>query len=84
MIKIVREIVLAEFDWWGGAREKAEYLRWEDFDTLTAIISDLYPRGIDETALNDLLWHDYDAIAQWLGYESFEALMADRDHEDCR
>ena len=43
----------------------------------------MYPEGMDETEINDLFWFEDDLIAQWLGYEDFEALMnRDKDEEE--
>lgn len=34
----------------------------------------MYPDGMSETELNDLLWFEDDTIAEWLGFEDWEAL----------
>lgn len=42
------------------------------------ILEDLYPDGMDETAVNDLFWFDNDTIAEWLGYTDFDELIENR------
>ena len=70
-MKIYTEQSLADFKFWSGAETTAQRI-WEEqgsegFDQLEAILEDLYPDGIDETDLNDLLWFDADTVYEWLG-----------------
>jgi hypothetical protein len=66
---------LANFDAWSGAVETKERIinegKAEEFDSL---IEELYPDGLSETALNDLLWFEED----WL----FESLGIDNEEEE--
>ena len=83
-MKIYTEQSLADFKFWSGAETTAQRI-WEEqgsegFDQLEAILEDLYPDGIDETDLNDLLWFDADTVYEWLGIEDEED--ADDDDED--
>ena len=68
------ETSLRDFNFWSGGADNANCLTYEQLDTIENILEDIYPNGIDETQLNDLLWFDEDIIAEWLGYEDFEAL----------
>lgn len=75
-MKIYSEQSLANFKFWSGAETTAQRI-WEEqgsegFDQLEAILEDLYPDGIDETDLNDLLWFDADTVYEWLGIEDEE------------
>ena len=75
-MKIYTEQSLANFKFWSGAETTAQRI-WEEqgsegFDQLEAILEDLYPDGIDETDLNDLLWFDADTVYEWLGIEDEE------------
>lgn len=83
-MKIITEQSLADFKFWSGAENTAQRI-WEEqgsegFDQLEAILEDLYPDGIDETDLNDLLWFDADTVYEWLGIEDEED--EDEDDED--
>ena len=78
-MKIYSEQSLANFKFWSGAETTAQRI-WEEqgsegFDQLEAILEDLYPDGIDETDLNDLLWFDADTVYEWLG-------IGDKEEED--
>lgn len=70
-MKIITEQSLADFKFWSGAETTAQRI-WEEkgregFDQLEAILEDIYPDGIDETELNDLLWFDAETVYEWLG-----------------
>lgn len=70
-MKIISETSLADFKFWSGAETTAQRI-WEEkgregFDQLEAILEDIYPDGIDETELNDLLWFDAETVYEWLG-----------------
>ena len=74
-MKIYKEENLSNFDFWSGAKDTAEYLTDDELDTIEEILEELYPEGMDETDLNDIFWHEADAIAEWLGYEGFDEIM---------
>ncbi|MBP3334547.1 MAG: hypothetical protein J6L61_00145, partial [Ruminiclostridium sp.] len=59
---------------WAGGADNANCLTYEQLDIIENILTDIYPEGIDETQLNDLMWFDEDTIAEWLGYTDFEEL----------
>ena len=69
-MKVYSEITLLQFEAWSGAKQTQKRIieegKSEDFD---ALIEELYPDGIDETQLNDLLWFDHEWIFKCLGME---------------
>ena len=75
-MKIYKEESLSNFEWWGGAVSTAQRI-WDErgsegFEQLETVLEDLYPDGIDETALNDLLWFETDTVYEWLGIDNEE------------
>lgn len=85
-MKIYTEQSLADFKFWSGAETTAQRI-WEEqgsegFDQLEAILEDLYPDGIDETDLNDLLWFDADTVYEWLGIDDEEEEDEEEEDED--
>lgn len=83
-MKLYREESIADFDFWGGAKDTVKYLTEDEMNTIEGILEELYPDGMSETELNDFFWFEDDTIAEWLGYEDFEALMnrGGEDEED--
>ena len=70
-MRVQTEITLKSFNAWSGAKDTKETIidagMAEEFDRL---IEELYPDGIDETRLNDVLWFDADWIYGTLGIET--------------
>lgn len=84
-MKIISETYLRDFGYWGGARATADHIEEEcgtkGWILLDAILTDMYPDGIDATELNDLLWFEPDTVYEWLGIDSEED-REDDDEED--
>jgi hypothetical protein len=72
-MKTFNETNLVNFKAWSGAVETKERIinegKAKDFDSL---IDELYPDGLSETHLNDLLWFEEDWIFEQLGIENEE------------
>ena len=72
-MKITSEMSLKNFKAWSGAKETLNKLiELDKCDELEFILDDLYPDGLTETELNDLLWFDDEWIFETLGIETEE------------
>lgn len=78
MLKVYKEIDLCDFEFWGGAKDVAEYLEDDDFDIIENYLVDSGDEYITETEINDFVWFEDDYIAELLGYDDFEDLMEQR------
>ena len=69
-MKITSEMSLKNFKAWRGAQDTLNKLieldRCED---LEFILDDLYPDGLTDTQLNDILWFEDEWIYETLGIE---------------
>ena len=74
-MKIYKEQSLTEFEFWAGAKDTVKHLTDDELDTIEEMLEELYPDGMDETELNDFFWFETGTISEWLGHESFEAIM---------
>lgn len=67
-MKINSVTSLEDFEAWSGATETKDRIieegKAEEFES---IINELYPDGINETGLNDLLWFESELIYETLG-----------------
>lgn len=83
-MKIISEKSLENFEAWSGGKDTMNDLSHSDCERLEQHIEELYPDGITDTKLNDLLWFERDEIAVLLGYRNYEALTNhdDEDWED--
>lgn len=73
-MKIYKETNLTEFEFWSGAKDFAARLTDSEMQQIECILEDLYPDGIDETALNDIFWFDRETVAEWIGTTEGEIL----------
>ena len=80
-MKYYVEESLRNFQFWSGARENAAELTMEQLDELESILEDIYPDGMSDTEINDLMWFEFDLIKEWLGIDDDEEEEED-DEED--
>lgn len=80
-MKVYDEISLISFKAWGGADDNLAALTYDDCNQLEAVIEDIYPDGIDATALNDLLRFDFNWCAHSLGYRNETAIFNGNDRD---
>ena len=67
-MKITTETSLRNFKAWSGAVETLERIVEEGQDeNLESQLEDLYPEGMTDVELNDLLWFDSETVYEWLG-----------------
>lgn len=68
---ITYELDLNSFEAWSGAKDTLERIQREGkCAELENILEELYPDGMTETELNDLLWFDSESVYEWLGIRS--------------
>ena len=68
---ITYELDLNNFKAWSGAVDTLERIQREGkCAELENILEELYPDGMTETELNDLLWFDSESVYEWLGIRS--------------
>lgn len=72
---ITYDLDLNSFNAWSGAVDTLDRIQREGkCEELENILEDLYPDGMTETQLNDLLWFDSESVYEWLGIRSEEQI----------
>lgn len=67
-MKIHSEITLENFEAWSGAKDtQARIIEEGMAKQFDALIEELYPEGLTETQLNDILWFEDEWIYETLG-----------------
>ena len=67
-MKVVSEVSLWNFEGWSGAEETIKIIIENDkIEEFEQLIEELFPEGIDETHLNDLLRFEDSWIFEMLG-----------------
>lgn len=67
-MKIISETSIEDFKAWSGAKDTLNRVIAEDkCEELESMLEEMYPDGMTDTELNDLLWFEPDTIYEWLG-----------------
>lgn len=64
---VINETSLTAFRWWGGAELNARMLTESELDMLDVMLIELYPNGMSETLINDVMWFEFDFVCGLLG-----------------
>lgn len=75
------ETALRNFEFWSGAKERADMLTSSQLDAIETELEQLYPDGIGETELNDLFWFDFDFVCSLIG-TSEAAVFGEEEGEE--
>lgn len=74
------ELNLKTFDAWSGAIDTLERIENAGkCEELESILENLYPDGMTETELNDLLWFEKDLLYEWLQMKSEDQIYSEID-----
>ena len=66
---------LADFDAWSGGADTLNELTPPECELVEQFLEETSgDEGLSETQVNDILWFERDAIAEYLGYENWEDL----------
>ena len=77
------ETSLADFPAWSGAVHTLDVLIEKDLcDTVETCLVDVLGEYPTDTEINDILWFETDAIAEWCGFSSWEALENGEEEEE--
>lgn len=79
-MKLYIETSIKNFEAWSGAEDTLDRIIAEDkCEELEDILEELYPDGMSDTELNDLLWFDYETVFEWLGIRSESVINQELD-----
>ena len=79
-MEINKSYAFEDFEPWSGAKDTWETLEeYDKIGTLEAVLEDLYPDGIEETTLNDILWFETESVFEWVGlhYSSESGIVSE-------
>lgn len=81
--KISYDLLDGTYKPWSGAVDTWETIEEEGLlDELDSLLEDIYPDGLSETELNDLLWFDKDWVFEQLGISDGEEFIDDYEEDD--
>ena len=73
-MKIINEISLSSFVFWGGGQDFAEKLTSKELHMLEEALEEDYPYVMTEGELNDLFWFGRDYLCRIIG-ETEESIL---------
>jgi len=76
-MKITTETTLNNFEFWASAKHNASLLSPNQLDAIESALDELYPSGMNDTELNDLFWHEFDTVLDWIGTD-YETLTKEQ------
>ena len=77
------ETSLENFPAWSGGKDTLDVLIEKDLcDTVEACLVDVLGEYPTDTEINDMLWFETDAIAEWCGFSSWEALENGEEEDE--
>ena len=81
---ITKELDLDNFEAWSGAVSTLDRIRSEGKQSdLECILEELYPDGMTETELNDLLWfEDETVLHEWLGLDTYDSVQEELEEKE--
>lgn len=84
MYMICKDFDLEEFEPWGetAINTKEKIVDAGKADAFSAQIQELYPDGIPEVTMNDLLWFDWEWCFELVGINDCEDDEDDEDEDD--
>lgn len=72
-MKVFKEVNPSDHEAWSGAVDTLNRIKELNLESeFDSLIEELYPHGIDETHLNDILWFESDWIFESLGINEDE------------
>ena len=79
---IKNEISLENFEAWSGAVSTLNRIINEGkCSQLEFMLEELYPDGMTDTELNDLLWHDSDTVFEWLDIRTYDQIKEELEEK---
>lgn len=80
---ITYELNLNSFEAWSGAIDTLDRIKREGkCEELEATLEELYPDGMTETELNDLLWFEPDEVYSWIGLRTESEIQEEIDEAE--
>ncbi len=76
-MKITTETSLINFSFWSQGMINASKLSYYDLNRIERVLNETYPDGMSDTELNDLFWHDFDTVLDWIGTD-YETLTEEQ------
>ena len=65
-MKVISEMRLTDFEFWGGAKDRARMLTYEELEEVGNVLEDIYDE-VEDVTINDLFWFDFSWVCECIG-----------------
>ena len=65
-MKVISEISLTSFEFWGGAKDRAKMLTYEELEEIGNVLEDIYDE-IEDVTINDLFQLSFPQVCESIG-----------------
>ena len=62
-MKVYSEMPLTSFEFWGGAKDRAKMLTYEEIERIGEVIEELY-EDIEDIVLNGWFWFNFESVVE--------------------
>ena len=66
-MKVISEMSLTDFEFWGGAKDRAKMLTYEELEEVGNVLEDIYEEEVEDVTINDLFWFDFSWVCECIG-----------------
>ena len=66
-MKVYDDVNLTSFQFWGGARDRALMLTYDEVEEVESVLEDIYPEGVSATTINDIFAFDFEWVCESIG-----------------
>ena len=66
VMKVYSEMSLTSFEFWGGAKDRAKMLTYEELEEIGNVLEDIYEE-VEDVTINDLFWFDFAWCCECIG-----------------
>ena len=67
-MRVYSEMSLTSFEFWGGAKDRAKMLTYEELEQVEYVLEDIFEE-IEDTTINDLFWFDFGWVCESIGLQ---------------
>ena len=79
-MKIYFDKPLSQFEFWSGAKDRADLLTIQELDRIGDILEEMYGE-MEDVEINDMFWFDFDNVCKLIGLTEEEVFERSEDND---
>ena len=66
-MKVYSEMSLTSFEFWGGAKDRAKMLTYEELEEVGNVLEDIYEEEVEDVTINNLFQFSFSQVCECIG-----------------